>query len=466
MSVTADGFPKSDDPLVQDRTFFGHPKGLAYLAFTEAWERFSFYGMTALLLLYMIQRLLTPEVMDGVMGLAVLRGAIESVTGPLSNQAFASQVYGLYSGLVYFTPVFGGLIADRWLGQRRTVMLGAILMAFGHILMAFDASFLIALSLLIVGSGCLKGNISAQVGHLYAPEDDGRRTRAFAIFSAAINMGALFGPATCAVVAQVWGWHAGFGLAGVLMLVSLAIYVAGWRYLPPDRKRVRGGPKSPPMTGHDWKVVGTLILLIAITVLPIVAYYQEMNAGVVFIQEDVARNLFGWEVPAGSFISVDGFFCVLMVPFLIAAWRAQAKRGKEPGELRKIAIGFMIAGIANVAMIVPAMRADAGSQVSLLWPVLLYGLNSLGFLFYWPTLLALFSRAAPAGVNATMIGLLFFAIFFGNVTAGALAGLWEKIPHVQFFALHAGLAFASFALLLLIGRPLTRILAERRVEGV
>jgi POT family proton-dependent oligopeptide transporter len=460
MSAGADGFPISGNRLSGDRTFLGHPRGLAYLAFTEGWERFSFYGMTALLLLYMIQRLLTPEVMDGVIGLGMLRDQIESVTGPLSNQAFASQVYGLYSGLVYFTPVFGGLIADRLLGQRRTVMLGAMLMSAGHILMVFDASFLIALGLLILGSGCLKGNISAQVGHLYPLEDDGRRTRAFAIFSAAINVGALFGPATCALMAQIWGWHFGFGLAGVLMLIALAIYVAGWRYLPPDRMRVRGGPKSPPMTARDWKVVAALLLLIAITVLPVIAYYQQMNAGVVFIEQDVAREVFGWSVPAGSFISVDGFFCILLVAPLIALWRAQARRGKEPGELNKIAIGFLIAGIANLVMIVPAMRADAGAQVSLIWPVLLYGLNALGFLFYWPTMLALFSRAAPAGINSTMMGILFFAIFFGNVIVGALAGLWEKILHAHFFALHASFAFLACALILAIARPLTRILAS------
>lgn len=461
MSLGADGFPESGDRLTRDKTFLGHPRGLAYLAFTEGWERFSFYGMTSLLLLYMIQRLLTPEVMDGVFGLGMLRDRIESVTGPVSNQAFASQVYGLYSGLVYFTPVFGGLIADRLLGQRRTVMLGAMLMSAGHLLMVFDASFLIALGLLILGSGCLKGNISAQVGHLYAPEHDGQRTRAFAIFSAAINVGALFGPVTCALIAQVWGWHFGFGLAGVLMLVALAVYVTGWRHLPPDRARVRGGPKPPPMTARDWKVVTALLLLIAITVLPVIAYYQQMNAGIIFIEQDVARELFGRSVPAGSFISVDGFFCILLVAPLIALWRAQARRGKEPGELGKIAIGFLIAGIANLVMIVPAMRADAGAQVSLIWPVLLYGLNALGFLFYWPTMLALFSRAAPAGINSTMMGILFFAIFLGNVIVGALAGLWEKIPHAQFFALHASFAFLAFALILAIARPLTRILASK-----
>ena len=150
----------------------------------------------------MIQHLFTPEIMGGVFGLGQFRSAVEAVTGPLSDQAFAAQIFGLYTGLVYFTPVFGGLLADRLLGQRRTVLLGAALMALGHVLMAFESAFLIALLLLIVGSGCLKGNISVQVGHLYGPHEEGKRTRGFVIFSAAINFGGLIGPLACALLAQ------------------------------------------------------------------------------------------------------------------------------------------------------------------------------------------------------------------------------------------------------------------------
>ena len=177
-----------------ERAFLGHPKGLAYLAFTEAWERFSYYGMTALVVLYMVQQLLLPGHVENVIGMAGYRAALEAVFGPLSPQALASQTFGLYTGLVYFTPLLGGMIADRLLGAKRTVVIGTLLMSAGHFAMAFDQSFLIALLLLILGSGCLKGNIAAQVGHLYAPEDVSRRTRAFTIFSMAINFGAVLGP--------------------------------------------------------------------------------------------------------------------------------------------------------------------------------------------------------------------------------------------------------------------------------
>src|SRR3954471_1599427 len=197
------------------RTFFGEPRGLAYLAFTEAWERFSFYGMTALLVLYMSQQLFLPGHVEHVAGFAAFRGALESLFGAMTPVALASQIFGLYTGFVYFTPVFGGIVADRWIGKRNAVVIGALLMSAGHIAMAFDESFLIALLLLVVGCGLLKGNISAQVGALYTDGDGAGRTRGFAIFSIGINVGAVVGPLLCGLLAQLYGWHAGFGLAGV-----------------------------------------------------------------------------------------------------------------------------------------------------------------------------------------------------------------------------------------------------------
>ncbi|MCB1601045.1 MAG: hypothetical protein KDI66_13610, partial [Xanthomonadales bacterium] len=155
----------------------GHPKGLYYLAFTEAWERFSYYGMTALLVLYMVNELLLPGHVENIVGFAGFRAAVESLFGPLSTQALASQIFGLYAGFVYLTPLFGGWIADRWIGQRNAVVIGALCMSGGHLAMAFEQSFLLALVLLVVGSGFLKGNISAQVGALYPRDEEALRTR-------------------------------------------------------------------------------------------------------------------------------------------------------------------------------------------------------------------------------------------------------------------------------------------------
>jgi proton-dependent oligopeptide transporter, POT family len=210
-------------------SFLGHPKGLFYLAFTEGWERFSFYGMTALVVLYMVNQLLLPGHVKHIGGFSGFRAALESVVGPLSTQALASQIFGLYSGFVYFTPLLGGMIADRWIGQRNAVVIGALSMSAGHIAMTFDQSFLLALLLLVIGSGFLKGNISAQVGALYPPEDEARRTRGFVIFSTGINIGAVVGPLLCGLLAQVYGWHYGFGIAAIFMLLGLATYLYGYR---------------------------------------------------------------------------------------------------------------------------------------------------------------------------------------------------------------------------------------------
>src|SRR5438067_3342039 len=247
-------------------TFMGHPKGLFYLAFTEAWERFSYYGMTALLTLYMVQQLLLPGHVEHVAGMTAYRSALESAFGPMSAQALASQTFGFYTGLVYFTPLLGGWIADRLLGAKKTVIIGALLMSAGHFAMAFDQSFLVALLLLIAGSGCLKGNIAAQVGHLYAPDDVSRRTRAFTIFSTGINVGATIGPLACGLLAQLYGWHIGFGCAGVLMLLASATYLAGQRHLPDQRPPERDRTRSAPLSQAQRRTVMLLILAASITV--------------------------------------------------------------------------------------------------------------------------------------------------------------------------------------------------------
>ena len=235
--------------------------------------------MTALVVLYMSDALLLPDRVGGILGFGPFRAALEAVTGPLSTRALAALIFGLYAGLVYFTPVLGGLVADRLLGARRTVVLGALLLSAGHLAMAFDASFLAALGLLIVGCGCLKGNISAQVGRLYRPDDAAGRTRGFALFSMAINAGAVGGPLVTAALAQAFGWHAGFGLAAVLMLVGLATYLAGLRHLPPDSPRRGRRPEAAALGPAEWRVLGLLGLVIALSIFQSIAYYQCFDAG-------------------------------------------------------------------------------------------------------------------------------------------------------------------------------------------
>jgi len=212
---------------------FGHPKGLTFLFTTEMWERFSFYGMRSLLVLYMTKYLLLPEHSGAVLGLTGTRRALEALFGPLDVQPLSSQIWGFYTALVYFTPLFGGLLADRVLGRRRTVVLGAVLMAIGHFMMAIEPLFLIALLFLILGSGAFKPNISTQVGGIYAP-GDARRDRAYSIFYVGINIGAFLAPLVCGTLGEKAGWHYGFAAAGVGMCIGLAIYLYGLPLLPVD----------------------------------------------------------------------------------------------------------------------------------------------------------------------------------------------------------------------------------------
>lgn len=440
--------------LPAPRTFFGEPRALAYLAFTEAWERFSYYGMTALLVLYMTHALFTPGHIEHAAGFAAFRAGLVSVFGPLSTVALASQIYGLYTGFVYFTPVFGGFVADRWLGRRNAVMLGAVLMSAGHLAMAFDASFLLALALLIVGCGLLKGNISTQVGSLYAENDGAGRTRGFSIFSIGINVGAVAGPLLCGLLAQLYGWHAGFGLAGVLMLTGLATYIAGYRHLPESAPAARAA--TAPLNAHEWRVIAALIAVIAVTVFQSVAYYQNSNIGLVWIDARVSLDVLGFHIPVAWFNSIDSFVSIITVPVLFALWRYQASRGSEPSELGKIATGATIAAGANLLL---AIACVLSNRVSGLVPVIYDVLLGVAFLYYWPTVLALVSRTAPQRLKATMMGCIFLSLFISNLCIGWLGGFYEKMTPAEFWAMHAGIAVAGTASALLLQRFLGRILA-------
>lgn len=435
----------------------GHPKGLYYLAFTEAWERFSYYGMTALVVLYMVEQLLLPGHVENVAGMAGYRAALEAVFGPLSVQALASQTFGLYSGLVYFTPVLGGMLADRLLGAKRTVVIGAVLMSAGHFAMAFDESFLLALLLLILGSGCLKGNISAQVGQLYPADDESRRTRAYAIFSMAINFGAVLGPLACGLLAQLYGWHAGFGAAGVLMLLAMVIYLAGGRHLPEGRPRRRSRAPAPPLSAAERRTVLLLVAVMAITIFQTISYYQFFNAGMIWVAAHADLSTPFGPVPVPWFNSVDALFSILAVPPLIAWWSRQAARGRESGDVAKIGIGAALAAASAALMALAAMLAGEGKASALL-PFIAFAGMGVAFLYYWPTLLALVSRAAPARVNATLMGSAFLSIFLGNVIMGWVGGFYERMSPTAFWLLDAGIAAIGALIVLAVGRPLTRAL--------
>jgi POT family proton-dependent oligopeptide transporter len=451
--ATAQVIPTSDAP--RSGGFLGHPKGLAYLAFTEAWERFSYYGMTALLVLYMVNQLLLPGHVEHVVGFAGFRRALQSVFGPLSTQALASQIFGLYAGFVYFTPVLGGWVADRWIGQRNAVVLGALCMSGGHVAMAFDQSFLLALLLLVVGSGLLKGNISAQVGGLYGSHEEARRTRGFAIFSTAINFGAVVGPLVCGFLGQRYGWHLGFGTAAVFMLAGLATYLSGYRHLP--AKVERKVLAAAPMTRADWMIVGALVAVMAIAVFQSIAYYQLANVLPVWLEQHADLNAAGFQIPIPWYQSIDPLFSILCVPVLFGLWRWQQSHGGEPSELGKIGQGAWICALANLVL-VAAIAAAGPHKVLWVWPFIYCALQGVAFIYYWPTLLALVSRAAPPTINATMMGICFLTLFVANNFIGWIGTFYEEMTPLAFWLVHAVIAAAGGVLVLLFGPALKRVL--------
>jgi POT family proton-dependent oligopeptide transporter len=440
---------------VRRATFFGEPPALGYLAFTEAWERFSYYGMTALLVLYMTEALFTPERIGRVAGFGVFRAAVEWVFGPMSTIALASQINGIYTGFVYFTPIFGGFIADRWIGRRNAVILGAILMSAGHIAMAFDVSFLLALLLLIVGCGFLKGNISTQVGTLYAEDDGAGRTRGFSIFSIGINVGAVAGPLACGLLAQLYGWHVGFGLAGALMLIALATYTLGYRHLQETVAKHAAPVIDAPLTRRDNIVVGAIFLTAALTIFHSIAYYQNSNICLIWIHEHVNLTLPGFTVPVSWFNSIDSFVSIISVPALFALWRWQASRGREPTEIGKMGLGAWMAAAANLLL---AICCVAFSHVSALAPILYDVILGVAFLYYWPTLLALVSRAAPQKLKATLMGGVFLSLSVSNLTMGWLGSFYERMGPAAFWAMNAAIAATGGTLIYLLRPWLERLL--------
>lgn len=451
MSIAAAGKPAGDAA-----TFLGHPRGLAYLAFTEAWERFSFYGMQSLLVLYMVQSLFLPGQMDNVAGMAAYRSALEAVLGPLSPQALAGQTFGLYAGLVYFTPLIGGWVADRWLGAKKTVVVGVLLMTAGHAAMVFDQSFLLALLLLILGSGALKGNIAAQVGQLYAVQD-ARRTTAFAVFSLSINIGAIFGPLVCGLLAQVYGWHYGFGAAGLLMLVALGVYLMGLRHFPEEPPVRRDRSQGAALTTQEWRSIAAIMAMLAMMVVMGLGYDQMFNMGMVWIDQSVDLDTSLGRMPVAWFVSIDSAAIVAATAGVIALWQWQANHGRSSTESTKIAIGGALNSIGVAIIAVGATLAESG-KVSIAFPVLAFAFTGSGFAWYWATWLALVSRYSPTKIAARMMAGAYLSIFFGQITSGYIATFYETMSPALFWAFNTGVCVAGTAAFYVFGPMLTRVL--------
>jgi POT family proton-dependent oligopeptide transporter len=451
--------PAASAPLANGRDLLGHPRGLFFIGGTELWERISFHGMQALLVLYMVEQLLLPGHVENITGFANFRAVIEGVTGPLTSQALASQIFGLYVGLVYLMPVFGGMLGDRVLGRRRAVVLGALLMTAGHFCMAFERSFLVALLLLIVGAGTLRGNLTSQVGDLYS-NNDHRRENAFQLYYGVLNTGAFVAPLITGVLAQAYGWHYGFGFAGFGMLVGLVIYVSGGRDLPHDAMRganvVRGR-----LSADERRVVLVMVLMLPLLTLFWIAQSQIWNTYNLWVRDHVELSIGRWKMPVPWLQSVDALGVVVLVLPLLRFWRWQAARSSEPDDVTKLAIGCLLFGAAVAWLAGGHLVAYATGKVPLVWALTYHFLSSVGYLYFAPVVVAVFSRAAPASVNAMMIGVYYLSIFAGSTISGRLGGLYERLSSAEFWLLHAAIVAAGGLLILLFAPRLRRELIPR-----
>lgn len=438
-----------------DTGWLGHPKGLFFLAFTEMWERFSFYGMRALLILYLVQDLLISDRMETVWGMAGFEDFMAGVFGPMSAQAFASQLFGLYAGFVYLTPLIGGLIADRWLGAKTTVVIGIALMTAGHFAMVFDATFLVALLLLVLGSGCLKGNIAAQVGELYPRAQEALRSRGYTYFQLGINVGAVIGPLVCGLIAQLYGWHAGFGTAGVFMVIAAASYFSGMRYLAATpAKSVRS--ETTAITGDEWKMIGLVSLVIMLTLFQWLAWDQLFNVGLIWIADGVDPGTPLGAFPVAWFPSIDSLASVLVVPVLIALWRWQSSREKEPSDLGKMGIGAAIQALSCAVMALAAIEAEQSGAASLFLPIVAFLLSGSAFMWAWPQTLAIVSRRSPEGARGLMMAGAYLTAFASAIGAGYIARFYEPLGAVQFWWLNAAISLCGTVMIFALARPLNR----------
>jgi POT family proton-dependent oligopeptide transporter len=434
--------------------FLGHPPALPFLFATEMWERFSYYGMRALLVLYMVKYAFQPDTAGTVIGLGALKHGLEALFGPLDIQPLASQVYGLYTGLVYLTPVLGGFLADRVLGQRRTVIIGASLMAIGHFMMAFEHLLLFALALLILGNGAFKPNMSAQVGELY-PLGDPRRDRAYSIFYVGINLGAFLAPLVCGTLGERVGWHYGFAAAGVGMLIGLATYLYVSPRLPPDRLLTAQTRK--PLGPDERRAIAALLILFVPASLFWATYEQQGNTITLWTDQHTDRtiNLLFWsaEIPTTWFQSFNPFMIFAFTPLVVALWARQARRGTEPSTLTKMALGCFICAASYMLMAGAALYAGP-DKASWLWLFGYFVIITTGELYLSPIGLSLVSKVAPASHLAMMMGVWLGAQFTGNFLQGYLGSFWSSMDKPAFFVMIAAIAFAAGVMFLLFNRPL------------
>ncbi len=418
MSTTAD---------THEKTWFGQPRGLTILFLTNMWELFSYYGMRTMLVYYMTKHL-------------------------LFAQEKASFVYGTYTAMAYFTPIVGGVIADRYLGKRNAVIVGGSIMALGHFLMAFESMFYPALATIALGNGLFLPSLPSQINDLYAA-DDPRRGRAYNVYYVGLNLGGLMAPLVCGTLGELYGWHYGFGAAGIGMFLGLIIYVCGRRYLPPEPPRIRVPMATGPAARSDPRIWWLLLGVGLAATIFRGAYEQIGNTLPLWIDGSVDRALGGVAVPMTWFQSLNPLLVIAMTPLLLAYWRQRADQGRESSPAMRMATGALIVAVAYVLLAFVAGSAG-DTRVSALWLVAFFVILTFGELYILPTGLGLFAKLAPPRLGATTVASWFLAVFSGSLLAGLVGTLWSKTSHAGFFLLLAALALIAALVLWRLDRPI------------
>jgi len=417
-------------------SWFGQPKGLTVLFLTEMWEKFSFFGMRALQLYYMTKQL-------------------------HFSQADASLVYGAYAAGVYLTPIFGGIVADRWLGRRRAVITGGLLMALGHFMMASEALFFPAMAMIAVGNGLFLPSLPSQIALLY-PDGDLRRVSAYNVYYVGVNLGALLAPLICGTLGEVYGWHYGFGAAGIGMCAGLLIYLGGSRHLPRDAAGSPEPAATAVMPGGPRRIAMLAAVALAVIVFRS-AYEQTGNTLAVWTDASVDRASFGALIPATWFQSLNPLFVFLFSPILVAMWNRRAARGLAVPDLPRMAWGASGVALAYALLAGVIALGTPGALAHWGWLVAFYALFTLGELYILPVGLGLFARLAPGGFGSTTIAAWFLASFAGNLLSGVVGTWWEALGAGGFFSLMAVVCLCAGGMLVVIGRLVRRPIDMRHV---
>ncbi len=422
---------------VADKTWFGHPRGLTILFLTNMWEMFSYYGMRTLLVYYMTKEL-------------------------LFAQEKSSFIYGTYTAMAYFTPILGGVIADRWLGKRNAVIIGASVMALGHFMMAFEPLFYFALATIALGNGLFLPSLPSQINDLYKA-DDPRRGRAYNVYYVGLNIGGFMAPLICGTLGEVYGWHYGFGAAGIGMFVGLIIYVLGRDYLPPEnRTRVVRAPAAAGADKRDQRRIWLLLLGVGVAATIFRGAYEQIgNTLPLWIDAGVDRAWGNVVIPMTWFQSLNPLLVISMTPLLLLHWRRRADAGHETSPARKMAIGAVIVALAYLLLAMVEGFAG-GERVGWAWLLAFFVLLTLGELYILPTGLGLFARLAPPRLGATTVAAWFLAIFSGSLLAGAIGALWSRTSHGGFFLMLSGLAVLAACVLWRLDRPIRNVESARR----